>query len=65
MINYIFCDNNKAWKNVIRFTGTVPDRVLEKTRYSKLGVAVKGPSVEEPPIKAKENSSLPLNRDYK
>lgn len=53
------------WKNVIRFTGTVPDRVLEKTRYSKLGVAVKGPSVEEPPIKAKENSPLPLNRDYK
>lgn len=48
-----------------RCVNTVPDKVLEKTRYSKLGAAIKAPSVEEPQPKAKQETDLGTNRDYK
>lgn len=48
-----------------RCVNTVPDKILEKTRYSKLGAAIKAPSVEEPQPKAKQETKLGTNRDYK
>lgn len=49
-----------------RYVNTVPDRILEKTRYSKLGAAIKSPSVEEPKQKVyKKLESNEANRDYK
>lgn len=55
----------KALRTVTRCVNTVPDKVLEKTRYSKLGAAIKAPSVEEPQPKAKQETDLGTNRDYK
>jgi len=49
------------------YTNTVPDTVLEKTRYSRLGAAIKSPSVEEPKPKEKreKNVETATTRDYK
>jgi len=58
-----------AWINAVSshpYTNTVTDTVLEKTRYSKLGAAIKAPSVEEPkPKEKKASTETPANRDYK
>jgi len=43
----------------------VTDTVLEKTRYSRLGAAIKAPSVQEPKPKDSEPIGAPDNRDYK
>ena len=52
--------------NSTRYVNTVPDKILEQTRYSKLGAAIKSPSVEEPKPKVyKKLESNEANRDYK
>ena len=49
-----------------RHVNTVPDKVLENSRYSKLGSAIKSPSVEEPRnTKYKSPKFVESNRDYK
>lgn len=47
------------------YTNTVTDSVLEKTRYSRLGAAVKAPSVEQPSVKRQKYNETAANRDYK
>jgi len=58
--------NSNLLRNVISrsYTNTVSDSVLDKTRISKLGVAAKAPSVEEPVSKVKNTENV-QNRDYK
>jgi hypothetical protein len=51
---------------ITRRVNTVPDEVLKKTRYSKLGSAIKSPSVDEPKVtKYKSPQFSQANRDYK
>lgn len=61
-----FLFNQSNLKNVInrKYVNTVSDTVLEKTRYSKLGAAIKSPSVEEPKLNAEKKTEI-NNRDYK
>lgn len=50
----------------VRHVNTVPDKVLEKARSSKLAAASKGVSVEqEQKQKTKENNYTEASRDYR
>ena len=50
----------------VRHVNTVPDKILEKARTSKLAAASKGVSVEEVNKKrTKENKYTEANRDYR
>jgi hypothetical protein len=44
---------------------TVPDRILEKARKSKLGRLANGPSVEDPNEKSQRTSITRQDHDYK